>query len=162
MSAAPEVALAAPIESRALEDLLIADAADGAWLDRLASDIRMLADGEHREAHLKLNPPSLGDMDIRLDLDGRNARVHFTVETAAAQTLIADGASRLATLVEANGLKLDGATVDLGQGRREEREPPADHAEPFHTQPRTPRAAPPELARAVARTRIAAGYERYA
>ncbi len=139
----------------ALDDLMVSSAPDSGWLDRLAGDIVTLGSGDSREARLRISPRSLGDMAIKLEMEGHRARVHFTVDTPQALTLMADGAPRLAALVEANGLKLDGATVDLNQ-RRDECAPPPP--EP----PRLATRARAEISRMLGRTRIATATERFA
>jgi flagellar hook-length control protein FliK len=158
-AAAPSAGVAPASQPLKLDELLVGSGEDAAWLDRLADDIKLLADGDRREAQVRLSPRALGDMGVRLELEGRAARVHFTVETAAAQGMIADNSSRLVQLVEANGLKLDGATVDLGS-RRDDREG-APQPQPAPEFQRAPRASA-TLIEAVARTRVATAAERFA
>lgn len=164
-AAAPPLTAAAPqpVPSMAvaLDELFVAAAPDSAWIDRLASDITLLASGESREAHLKINPRSLGEMSIKLEVEGRYAHVAFTVETPQALSLMTDGAPRLVQIVEANGLKLDGATVDLDQ-RRDGRAAPDQQQREAPEQQRGSARARDEVARLVSRTRIVTAHERYA
>lgn len=164
-AATPPLAAAAPqpVPSMAvaLDDLFVAAAPDSAWVDRLASDITVLASGESREAHLKINPRSLGKMSIKLEIEGQRTRVAFTVETPQALSMMTDGAPRLVQIVEANGLKLDGATVDLDQ-RRDGRAAPDQQQREAPEPQRASARARDEVAHLVSHTRIITAHERYA
>src|SRR3546814_4321090 len=89
--------------------------------------VEMLISSDNREARLHLRPRELGDLSIRLEMRDGQAKVHFTVETAAAQSFITDATPRLQTMMENRGFKLEQASVDVGAngggkgGRSEER-----------------------------------------
>ncbi|MBB4632817.1 flagellar hook-length control protein FliK [Sphingosinicella soli] len=122
-----------------LDDLFIGAAGDEAWVDQLAADVETLVRGDRREAQLHLKPRELGDLFIRLETNGNQARVHFTVETAAAQGFITDAAPRLHSMMETRGVRLEEASVDVGGGRQDRgeqpRETPADPL--FGSRPRS-------------------------
>jgi len=121
-----------------LDDLLIGNAVEDQWVDQLAADIETLVKGDHREARLHLKPRELGDLFIRLETNGNQAKVHFTVETAAAQGFIADAAPRLQSMMENRGVRLEEASVDVGGGRQDRGEQPRETAfeSSFGTRPR--------------------------
>src|SRR3546814_15572113 len=99
---------------RSLEKLLIGNSVEDQWSDRLAHDVELLISSDNREARLHLRPRELGDLSIRLEMRDGQAKVHFTVETAAAQSFITDGTPRLQTMMENRGFKLEQASVDVG------------------------------------------------
>jgi flagellar hook-length control protein FliK len=121
-----------------LDDLLIGNAVADQWVDQLAADVETLVKGDHREARLHLKPRELGDLFIRLETNGNQAKVHFTVETAAAQGFIADAAPRLQSMMENRGVRLEEASVDVGGGRQDRGEQPRETAfeQPFSARPR--------------------------
>lgn len=148
------------LDTAQLDDLLIGNAVEDQWVDRLAADVEALVSNDRREAHMVLRPRELGEMSIRLETNAGQAKVHFTVETAAAQGLITDAAPRLQAMLEDRGVRLEGASVDVGGrqdgGERGERGEPPREA-PSSTKPRS--AAQPEIIRqSVRQTAI----ERYA
>lgn len=109
-----------------LDDLLIGNAVEDQWVDQLAADVQTLVNGDRREAQLHLKPRELGDLFIRLETNGNQAKVHFTVETAAAQGFIADAAPRLQSMMESRGVRLEEASVDVGSGRQDRGEQPRE------------------------------------
>ena len=127
--ARPQVADAAQgqiVSNAMLDDLLIGNAVEDQWVDQLAADVQTLVNGDRREAQLHLKPRELGDLFIRLETNGNQAKVHFTVETAAAQSFIADAAPRLQSMMESRGVHLEGASVDVGSGRQDRGEQPRE------------------------------------
>src|SRR3546814_20541240 len=76
--------------------------------------------------------------------DGQ-AKVHFTVETAAAQSLIGDATPRLQAMLENRGVKLEQASVDVGGRADREGQGRQQDAPPFIAQ------APPSALAAAAR-----------
>lgn len=105
-----------------LDDLMIADAVQDQWLDRLASDIQTMVQGDHKLANLKLMPENLGTLAIQIEMDQQQTNVRFTVESQAAQQAIAEATHKLVAIAEQNGVKLDQATVDLGQRRQQQQQ----------------------------------------
>lgn len=127
--ARPQVADAARgqiVSNAMLDDLLIGNAVEDQWVDQLAADVQTLVNGDRREAQLHLKPRELGDLFIRLETNGNQAKVHFTVETAAAQSFIADAAPRLQSMMESRGVHLEEASVDVGSGRQDRGEQPRE------------------------------------
>lgn len=156
----PQVAQAAQgsaqgqaVEAEALlDDLFVGNAVEDEWVDRLAADVETLVSGDRREARLHLKPRELGDLFIRLETNGNQARVHFTVETAAAQGFIADAAPRLQSMMESRGVRLEEASVDVGGGRQDRGEPPREtpFGQPLGGRPRSA-ASQAETVRAIVR-----------
>ena len=155
----------APGHQQVLEDLLVGHAVDEQWVDRLSRDVQALVASDNREARLHLRPRELGDLAIRLNIADGQAKVHFTVESAAAQALIAEAVPRLQSMMESKGFRLDQAAVDVGgQGTGAGRNGAgAGQADGQRTEPasmaRAPAAAVEAAVRAAARQ---TAFERYA
>lgn len=163
--AATNAPAAATGHQQVLEDLLVGNAVEDQWVDRLSNDVQALVSSDNREARLHLRPRDLGDLTIRLNIAEGQAKVHFTVETAAAQSMIADAVPRLQAMMENKGFRLDQASVDLGgQGANAGRHGAgADHEGREANAPGFMSKASPTVIAAVARavTRQTA-FERYA
>src|SRR3546814_11266583 len=99
-----------------MDDLLVGNAVEDQWVDRLSHDVQALIASDNREARLHLRPRELGDLSIKLEMQDGQAKVHFTVETAAAQSLIGDATPRLQAMLENRGVKLEQSSVDVGGG----------------------------------------------
>ncbi|WBX82388.1 flagellar hook-length control protein FliK [Sphingosinicella microcystinivorans] len=141
------------VETEALlDDLFVGNAVEDEWVDRLAADVETLVSGDRREARLHLKPRELGDLFIRLETNGSQAKVHFTVETAAAQGFIADAAPRLQSMMESRGVRLEEASVDVGGGRQDRGESPREtpFGQPLGARPRSA-ASQAETVRAIVR-----------
>ncbi len=143
----------AVISEAVLDDLLVGNAVDDAWVDQLAADVETLVKGDRREAQIHLKPRELGDLFIRIETQGSQAKVHFTVETAAAQSFIADATPRLQSMMENRGVNVQETSVDVGGGRQDRGEQPreAQAGQPFGTRQRGGGAAPTETVRTIVR-----------
>lgn len=150
---AAQMAQGQAVEAEALlDDLFVGNAVEDEWVDRLAAEVETLVSGDRREARLHLKPRELGDLFIRLETNGSQAKVHFTVETAAAQGFIADAAPRLQSMMESRGVRLEEASVDVGGGRQDRGEPPREtpFGQPLGARPRSA-ASQAETVRAIVR-----------
>jgi flagellar hook-length control protein FliK len=112
------------------------------WHDALASRVQWLVDHDVGEARIKLNPPELGALDVKISLHDDKTFVQLTAHNAAARDELAQSLPRLRELLAANGLELGGATVsggrDGGAGRYPGAEPAAralDFAAPADPEP---------------------------
>src|SRR3546814_17504086 len=136
-----------------MDDLLVGNAVEDQWVDRLSHDVQALIASDNREARLHLRPRELGDLSIKLEMQDGQAKVHFTVETAAAQSLIGDATPRLQAMLANRGVKLEHASVDVGggsdregQGRQQDAPPLIANApQPPRAPHARPRARPPHL-----------------
>lgn len=79
--------------------------------------LRNLATEGREEVRLQLQPESLGRVEVRLNYDGAEVRVHLSAETAQTSTLLQSHAPDLrAALVEA-GVNVGQLSVAVGDGR---------------------------------------------
>jgi flagellar hook-length control protein FliK len=88
------------------------------WEDALASRIQWLVDHKVGEAQIKLNPPELGALDVKISLLDDKTYVQMTAHTAAARDELSQSLPRLRELMSAGGLDLGGATVSGGRDDR--------------------------------------------
>jgi hypothetical protein len=64
------------------------------------------------EARLQLHPAELGKVDIRLQVEGKEARVHLSVQQAAVREALEQLLPRLRETLAGQGIELTDATVD--------------------------------------------------
>jgi flagellar hook-length control protein FliK len=88
------------------------------WHDALASRVQWLVDHDIGEARIKLNPPELGALDVKISLHDDKTFVQLTAHNAAARDELSQSLPRLRELLSANGLELGGATVSGGRDER--------------------------------------------
>ena len=103
--AAPTVPVAAqPVDTRS-----------PGWHEAFASRVQYLVDTQVGEARIKLNPPELGAVDVKISLVDDKTYVHLTTATAAARDELAQSLPRLRELFTVSGLELGGASVHNGR-----------------------------------------------
>jgi flagellar hook-length control protein FliK len=100
------------------------------WHDALASRVQWLVDHDVGEARIKLNPPELGALDVKISLHDDKTFVQLTAHNAAARDELSQSLPRLRELLSANGLELGGATVSGGREQGAGRYPDAEPAAP--------------------------------
>ena len=89
------------------------------WHEALASRVQVLVDQHVGEAHIKLNPPELGAVDIKISFVDDKTFVQLTAGSSAARDELTQSLPRLRELLSASGLSLGGASVhggSAGQG----------------------------------------------
>jgi flagellar hook-length control protein FliK len=94
------------------------DARSTQWHDALATRIQWLVDHDVGEAKIKLNPPELGALDVKISLLDDKTFVQMTAHSASVRDELAQGLPRLRELLSAGGLELGGATVSGGHDDR--------------------------------------------
>ena len=88
----------------------------------LAERLHWMIDHNLGEARIKLNPPQLGAIDIKITLAEDQTFVQFTASQAGAREIIESALPRLRELLGAAGLALGGATVGGEATSREQPE----------------------------------------
>jgi len=86
------------------------------WHEALASRVQVLVDQHIGEAHIKLNPPELGAVDIKISLVDDKTFVQLTAGSSAARDELTQSLPRLRELLSAGGLSLGGTSVHGGSG----------------------------------------------
>jgi flagellar hook-length control protein FliK len=85
------------------------------WQEGFANRVQWVVDVHVGEAHIKLNPPELGAVDVKISLVDDKTYVQLTTATAAARDELAHSLPRLRELFTASGLELGGANVQNGR-----------------------------------------------
>ena len=85
------------------------------WQEAFASRLQVLVDTKVGEAHIKLHPPELGAVDVKISLVDDKTFVQLTTATAAARDELAHSLPRLRDLFTGSGLELGGASVHNGR-----------------------------------------------
>ncbi|HUL82755.1 MAG TPA: flagellar hook-length control protein FliK, partial [Gammaproteobacteria bacterium] len=88
------------------------------WHETLANRVQWLVDHDIGEAKIKLNPPELGALDVKISMLDDKTFVQMTAHNASARDELAQGLPRLRELLSASGLELGGATVSGGHDER--------------------------------------------
>lgn len=84
------------------------------WQEAFANRVQWVVDQQAGEAHIKLNPPELGAVDVKISLVDDKTYVQLTTATAAARDELAQSLPRLRELFTFSGLELGGASVHNG------------------------------------------------
>jgi flagellar hook-length control protein FliK len=85
------------------------------WHEAFASRVQWLVDHVVGEAHIKLNPPELGAVDVKISLVDDQTFVQLTTATTAARDELSQSLPRLRELLAGSGLELGGASVQSGR-----------------------------------------------
>lgn len=72
----------------------------------LAEKIRWMVNGRQSMAEIRLDPPEMGSMQIRLNVSGDSASVSFVVQSQHAKEALADAMPRLRDMFSEQGLDL--------------------------------------------------------
>jgi flagellar hook-length control protein FliK len=83
--------------------------------ETFAHRVQWLVDQQVGEAHIKLNPPELGAVEVKISLVDDKTYVQLTTATAAAREELSQSLSRLRELFAQSGLELGGASVHNGR-----------------------------------------------
>ncbi len=83
------------------------------WNDGLANRVTWMVNQEVQRADLRLNPPELGPLEVRIAVTDDEARVTFTAQHALVREAVEAALPRLRELMAATGLNL--VQVDVGQ-----------------------------------------------
>ncbi len=91
--------------------------------DSVVDEIKVMRDrgrSEH-EVRLKLHPPRMGEVRVRVSMEGENLRVSLLVDSDTVRQVMENGSERLAQAVSREGFILEDLDVSTGQwGGRDE------------------------------------------
>jgi flagellar hook-length control protein FliK len=118
-SAAPAATAGAATASPVAAPQTPVDLRSPGWQEAFASRVQVLVDTKVGEARIKLNPPELGAIDVKISLVDDKTFVHLTTATAAARDELAQTLPRLRELFTVSGLELGGASVHNGHHRQQ-------------------------------------------
>ena len=81
------------------------------WGQQVGDRLHWMIGQGLQQAEIRLNPPELGSLEIRIKLQGDQASVHFTSPHAAVRDAIDNAMPRLREMLEHSGLNLADANV---------------------------------------------------
>lgn len=143
--------------ARTLQDAPVdARAAPPELGESMAGRIRLMIDHGAGEARLRLDPPELGTIDVRISVVDDKTFVHMTASHAAGRDALEQSLPRLRELLAAGGLDFGGASVD-GGGRDTGPEAGPYRADPPYAFPEEPAGAAASSSTAVRAPVSAAG-----
>lgn len=90
------------------------------WGKALGSRLVWMADAKSPVAQLRLNPPHLGPLEVRVSMDGDNASVSFSSHHAPVREAIEAAMPRLREILGENGITLTQADVSHQQFSQQE------------------------------------------
>jgi flagellar hook-length control protein FliK len=90
-----------------------------AFAPSLATQVRWWASDGVQQAQLQLNPAEMGPVRVTIVLDGREARIDFSADSAATRGAIEAALPVLAAALDDGGLKLTGGGVHDGAAGRQ-------------------------------------------
>ena len=101
------------------------------WADGLGERVAWMLDTRNHVAELRLTPPELGRLDVRIAVSGSEASIQFSAPSAAVREAVDAALPRLREMLEADGLSLAHADVsDHGQDTAGRRAAPEDGPAP--------------------------------
>ena len=89
-------------------------ALDAAFDDGMGSRILWMADQRVDRAEIRLNPDSLGPIDVRLQMDGHRLNAQFHSANADVRQALESGMDRLRDMLGRQGMELGQAQVGTG------------------------------------------------
>ncbi|HZX79492.1 MAG TPA: flagellar hook-length control protein FliK, partial [Lysobacter sp.] len=89
-------------------------ALDAAFDDGMGSRILWMADQRVDRAEIRLNPDSLGPIDVRLQMDGHRLNAQFHSANADVRQALESGMDRLRDMLGRQGMELGQAQVGAG------------------------------------------------
>ncbi len=92
------------------------------WNQSLGQNVQWMVNQNIQQAEIKLNPPDLGMLDIRITVNNDQASVHFTAPNSAVRDAIESAMPRLREMLEQSGISLADANVSEhspGQGEHD-------------------------------------------
>ena len=87
------------------------------FADALGAQSLSLAKNGSMSAELRLDPPDLGPLDIQIDQDGLETKLHFIVHQSQTKEHVEAALHRLRDIFESGGLKLTDVTVEHRQAQ---------------------------------------------
>jgi len=79
--------------------------------NQLAEKVRWMVNARNPSAEIRLDPPDLGGMQIKVNLSGDTAQVNFNVQSLAAKEMLDQAAPRLRDMLAQQGIELGQSSV---------------------------------------------------
>ena len=86
-------------------------------MKNIANQVQMMVSQRLMTAEIRLDPPELGSMQIKVSMQGEQASVNFVVQTQTARDLLQDSQQRLKEMLAERGIALGESFVKHDQGQ---------------------------------------------
>ncbi|RXZ44153.1 flagellar hook-length control protein FliK [Crenobacter cavernae] len=94
---------------------------DSAWGRAMGEQLIGLVNLKAETAHIQVNPPQLGPIEVSLKIDSNNlAQLQFIVANPIARDAVENSLPRLSQMLAESGIQLGDAQVSSGQGRSQQ------------------------------------------
>jgi len=93
-----------------------------AWTAALARHVQLLAQGEHSETRIDLEPHGLGPMQVSVRVQDAQVHVYFSILHPVTQALVRDALPSLERLLGEGGMSLGQASISQQQAGGGERQ----------------------------------------
>jgi flagellar hook-length control protein FliK len=96
------------------ENLLARGATEAKIINQIADKLNVRTNGNQNEVHVKLDPPSLGTVRMKIVTSGDSVRTVIVAENQAVKQVIENNFNQLRDAMGDQGLKLDSFSVTVG------------------------------------------------
>ena len=110
------------------ENLLARGATEAKIINQIADKMNVRTNGAQNEVHVKLDPPSLGTVRMKIVTSGDTVRTVIVAENQAVKQVIENNFNQLRDAMGEQGLKLDSFSVTVG-GESNNQNPSQDSLE---------------------------------
>lgn len=86
---------------------------------QLAEKVRWMVNAKNATAEIRLDPPDLGGMQIKVNLSGDSAQVNFSVQSNAAKDALDQAVPRLREMLQEQGIELGESSVEQGNDQQQ-------------------------------------------
>ncbi|MBA5763713.1 flagellar hook-length control protein FliK [Vibrio sp. 404] len=90
--------------------------------EQVSERIQMMLSKNLKNIDIRLDPPELGRMQIRMNMNGDNATVHFTVANQQARDIVEQAMPRLREMLAQQGLQLGDTSVQQQASGQQQRQ----------------------------------------
>lgn len=108
---------------------LITPLENASWSNQFAERVTMLVGQQQHAARIKINPPELGPIEVKINIQNEQANVHVLAQHQAVRESLEDSMPRLRELLQQQGIALgdfnvtsDGSDQQLAKNANEELE----------------------------------------
>jgi len=103
----------------------------GQWNQDFVSQVNLLVSHREPQAEIRVNPPQLGPVEVRIGLDGNQVSVTFTAAQPETRAAIENALPQLREMFADNGLALGNASVSAESSQQQSARPEGSGAARF-------------------------------
>ena len=90
---------------------LILPVQDTSWSTQFAERITMLVGQQQHAARIRINPPELGPIEVKINMQNEQANIHVIAQHQVVREALEDSMPRLKELLQQQGISLDDFNV---------------------------------------------------